>query len=61
MDQNQIFPLDRTMAPVARAPEALSLVRRVWAPVVIGLGLMLTAAWVSLLAYGFVILLGNSL
>lgn len=61
MDQNQIFPLDRTMAPVARAPAAVPLIRRLWAPIMIGVGLMLTMAWISLLAYGLAILLENSI
>ena len=60
MDQNQIFPLDRTMAPVTRASAVVPLIRRAWAPVVFGVGLMLTMAWVGLLAYGLFILLENS-
>jgi hypothetical protein len=60
MDQNRIFPLERTMAPVARASAAAPSIRRVWAPAVIAVGLMLTMAWISLLACGLVILLKNS-
>jgi hypothetical protein len=57
MDQNQVFPLGSSMAPTGATPGPNSLIRRIWPPVLIGLGLGLTVAWVALMAYVLVILL----
>jgi hypothetical protein len=45
------------IAPTAPAPVADPLIRRMWAPVMIALGLGLTAAWTCLLWYGLVSLI----
>ena len=44
-------------AQTAPAPAAEPLTRRMWAPVMIALGLGLTAAWTGLLGYGLVSLI----
>jgi hypothetical protein len=60
MSQDQVFPLERSMAPTVTAPRADSAIRRIWPSLVIALGLALTFAWVGLMAYGLFILLENS-
>ena len=45
------------IAPTAPAPVADPLIRRMWAPVMIALGLGLTGTWISLLGYGLVTLM----
>ena len=44
-------------AQTAPAPAAEPLTRRMWAPVMIALGLGLTAAWACFLGYGLVTLM----
>ena len=48
------------IAPTAPAPGADPLIRRIWAPAMIALGLGLTAAWACLLGYGLVSLIALS-
>jgi hypothetical protein len=58
MDQNQVFPLEPSMAPTGPTTAGSDpLIRRIWPPVLVGLGLGLTVAWVALMAYGLVVLL----
>jgi hypothetical protein len=57
MDQNQVFPLEPSMAPTGATPGPDSLIRRIWPPLLIGLGLGLTVAWVALMAYGLIVLI----
>ena len=47
------------IAPIAEtSPAALTFIRKAWPPAVIACGLGLTAAWVALLGYELVILVG---
>ena len=53
----QPWKLKPLIAQTVLAPVADPPIRRMWAPVMIGFGLGLTGAWMSLLGYGLVTLM----
>lgn len=61
MNRTQISPLKQSTAPVASASVTDPVIRRIWALIMVAFGFGLTVAWVALLGYGFVMLLGLAL
>ena len=59
MEQTQISPLRRSTAPASAVSVAGPNIRRILAPAIIAIALGLTAAWIGLLGYALVFLIGR--
>jgi len=57
MDQ-KVFPFEPAMGRSDAERRAVSFIHRLWPPLMIIAGLGLTAAWILLIAYGLLLLLG---
>jgi hypothetical protein len=57
MDQ-KVFPFEAAMVRSDAERRAIPLLQRLWPPLVIAVGLLLTAAWIALIGYGLFILVG---
>jgi hypothetical protein len=64
MEQSEVLPLKRSTSPTGSAALAAPFIRlfhRLWAPVLIACGLVLTLAWMALLGFGLVVLIERAL
>lgn len=58
MDQDQVFPFEQAIMRSKAERPTESLMRRIWAPALVVLGLALTLSWVALMGYGLVAYFG---
>jgi hypothetical protein len=57
MDQ-KVFPFEAAMVRSEAERQAVPLLQRLWPPLIIAVGLVLTVAWIALIGYGLLILVG---
>jgi hypothetical protein len=57
MDQ-KVFPFETAVARSDAERRATPLLQRLWPPLMIAMGLVLTLAWIALIGYGLLVLIG---
>lgn len=60
LDQ-KVFPFEAAMARSDAERRAMPLFQRLWPPLMVVVGLVLTVAWIALIGYGLLVLIGPAL